>query len=166
MALVLVKASGDVIWKPEFLFVETIQAEARMNDIIVICGGSSRVNEALRSRGYKPEFDNNGTRILRTSKEREIARRILEVDAIQLDSAIGYDNVWVIPPVLRVGPVYLHINADDLLIKLLELGGLGRIGHTMPRDFDRAIVFTLKDRVSAKEIKFKECPTQVRVVGL
>lgn len=149
MKNVLIKASGDVKDHPDFL--EFADEKAKENYVIVISGGGTQVGRVLENAGYKIEYNEHG-RITATWEERKIARDVLEKEAKDLEDKFLGKGIVVIPPILYAGSVLCHINADNL-VKAFYLG------------FDEIYVFTLKERIAAKEKEFAGYP-KVQVVGL
>ena len=149
MKNILIKSSGDVSDNKKFYDFAVYQA--KRNYTVVICGGGSKINNALEKEGYKIKFDKHG-RIMKTWEERKIAREILEQEEKRLQDKFVGTGVNVIPPLLNAYSVLCPINADNL-VKSFYLG------------FDEIYVFTTKERIKNKEKIFKDYP-KVKIIGL
>ena len=159
MRRLLIKASGDVIRKSEF--IKDVKEKGEKNILVVICGGGSRVSGILKAVGYDISFDETGSRILSTGPERALAKKILDAEAETLAIRLQHRNIHVIAPILSNGPVFCHINGDELVKKLLSWGGF----HLSNAQFEKAYVYTLKERVESKRKIFKDFP-EVEVIGI
>lgn len=149
MKNILIKGSGDTLENPRF--IKFAREKARKDKIVVICGGGTRISEALAEAGYKIRYDHLG-RVVKTKEEKKIARKILEKEKRKLQKLFNNKNIKVITPVLKVGSVECHINADNLA-KAYYLG------------FDSIYIFTLKNRVAGKKEIFKSY-SKVKVIGI
>jgi len=143
MKNILIKGSGDVTIS--HLFFNFVVKKAKDNYVVVICGGGTKISEALKKAGYVVEFDALGRRITKTWEERLIMRSVLECEEKRLQDMFVGKGVVVIPPILHAGSVLCPINGDDL-VKAYELG------------FDEIYVFTLIDRAEKKKIIFQDLP--------
>jgi acetylglutamate kinase len=149
MKNILIKGSGDVLGSPKF--IRFIKEKTRKNNIVVICGGGTQISKALIEAGYEIRYDHLG-RITKTEEEKDIARKILEKERKNLKRSLNDRNIHIISPILKIGSVECHINADNL-VKACYLG------------FDSVYVFTLKNRVINKKKIFKDYP-RIKFVGI
>ena len=150
MKTILIKGSGDVTERQEFL--DFINEKSKKDYVVVICGGGSKINKALKEAGYSVRFDDFGRRITKTPEEKTIARNILEKERNILQDKFYTKNVSVLSPILYAGAVICHINGDDL-VKAYELG------------FDEIFVFTKEKRIEKKKLIFKDIP-KIKIVGI
>ncbi|MDD2935533.1 MAG: hypothetical protein PHX25_03630 [Candidatus Pacebacteria bacterium] len=150
MKTILIKGSGDVTERQEFL--DFINEKSKKDYVVVICGGGSKINKALKEAGHSVQFDNFGRRITKTPEEKTIARDILEKERNILQDKFYTKNVFVLSPILYAGAVICHINGDDL-VKAYELG------------FDEIFVFTKEKRIAKKQEIFKNNP-KVTIIGI
>lgn len=150
MKTILIKGSGDVTERQEFL--DFINEKSKKDYIVVICGGGSKINKALKEAGYPVQFDDFGRRITKTPEEKTIARNILEKERNILQDKFYTKNVFVLSPILYAGAVICHINGDDL-VKAYELG------------FDEIFVFTKEKRINKKKLIFKDIP-KIKIIGI
>jgi acetylglutamate kinase len=147
---ILIKGSGDVTERQEFL--DFITEKSKKDYVVVICGGGSKINKALKEGGYSVQFDDSGRRITKTPEEKTIARNILEKERNILQDKFYTKNVFVLLPILYAGAVICHINGDDL-VKAYELG------------FDEIFIFTKEKRIEKKKLIFKNNP-KVTIIGV
>lgn len=147
---VLIKVSGDLHDHPEFLSFTTTKAQS--NYVVVICGGGTKISQALQEAGFDIKFDDQHGRITETWQERKIARDILETEAKKLEDKFVGKGIMVMAPILYAGSVICHINGDNL-VKALYLG------------FDEIYVFTTKYRLEAKKKIFQQFP-KVQLQGV
>jgi len=147
---ILIKGSGDVTERQEFL--DFITEKSKKDYVVVICGGGSKINKALKEGGYSVQFDDSGRRITKTPEEKTIARNILEKERNILQDKFYTKNVFVLSPILYAGAVICHINGDDL-VKAYELG------------FDEIFVFTKEKRIEKKKLIFKN-NSKVTIIGV
>ncbi|MFC1595150.1 hypothetical protein ACFL3E_01855 [Patescibacteria group bacterium] len=110
---ILIKVSGDTSNHRKVLAF--IKRRAKTNFVVVICGGGSQVNKALREAGFTPNFDEHG-RMAETWKERKIARDALEQEQNRLQNQLIGSGAYVEAPYLEAGPVLCPINGDNLVI--------------------------------------------------
>ncbi|OGD68142.1 hypothetical protein A2996_00565 [Candidatus Campbellbacteria bacterium RIFCSPLOWO2_01_FULL_34_15] len=150
MKTILIKGSGDVTERQEFL--DFITEKSKKDYVVVICGGGSKINKALKEGGYSVQFDDSGRRITKTPEEKTIARNILEKERNILQDKFYTKNVFVLSPILYAGAVICHINGDDL-VKAYELG------------FDEIFVFTKEKRIEKKKLIFKN-NSKVTIIGV
>ena len=170
MNSILIKGSGDVIYNPEFF--DFIVSETEDKTTVVICGGGTKISEALKKSGYPINFDKCGRRVTSSQEELDIVQKVLQeekraleqkfVKWLQEDEAnienIGivcgsrFGRIHVIIPFINAGPIDCPINGDDL-VKAYYLG------------FGEIYVFTLNERVNKKKDIFRDFP-KVSVVGL
>lgn len=146
---ILIKGSGDVVDKEEFL--SFVRERAQNNYVVVICGGGTQVSDALKRAGYEIHYNEHG-RVTQSWEERKIARDVLELEEKGLQDKLIGTGAHVIAPVLKAGSVLCHINADNL-VKAYYLG------------FEEIYVFTLNDRLAAKQKVFAQHP-KVQVMGI
>ncbi|MBI4084406.1 MAG: hypothetical protein HY431_00730 [Candidatus Levybacteria bacterium] len=149
MKNILIKVSGDVKNHPDFLTFAV--GQTKENYVVVITGSGTQVSKALETAGYMVQYNEHG-RVTATWEERKIARDVLEKEAKALEDKFLGKGIVVIPPILYAGSVLCHINADNL-VKAYYLG------------FDEVYIFTLKERVEAKEKEFANYP-KVKVVSV
>jgi acetylglutamate kinase len=149
MKNILIKGSGDTLGNPKF--IGFIKEKLEKNKVVVICGGGTPISEALVKAGYKIEYDHLG-RVLKTKKEKDIARKVLEKEKRNLRKLLSSRKIEVISPVLMAGSVECHINADNLA-KAYYLG------------FDSVYIFTLRNRVADKKEVFRNYP-KVKIIGI
>ena len=147
---ILIKVSGDVVASAEFFDFALRKADD--NYVVIICGGGTKVSDALAAVGYPIRFDENHGRVTETLEERKIARDVLEREAQELEDRFVGKGVVVLAPVLYAGSVLCPINADNL-VKAYYLG------------FDEIYVFTRQDRLGAKQESFRSY-TKVQVIGV
>lgn len=147
---ILVKISGDLVRsKKMFNF---LKKKARKNFVVVICGGGSAINEALKSAGI--EFDFGPAGRITTFKGRQIARNVLEERQAKLQDKFvprGINAVVVIP-VIDIGTILCHANGD----KFLKLGY---------NTFDELYCLTEKQRMESKKEIFVDYP-KIKVIGI
>jgi acetylglutamate kinase len=149
MKNILLKASGDVLHNPKF--IKFSKDKSKNNKVVIICGGGTRISEALIKSGYKIKYDNLG-RVVETEKEKSIVKNILGKQKSAFNKIIGTKNIEVIVPILKAGKIECHINGDNLA-KAYYLG------------FDAIYVFTLKSRIKNKKETFKDFP-KINVIGI
>lgn len=147
---ILCKGSGDLTRNKNFL--NFCRQKAAVGHVTVICGGAIHVTRALAVAGYESRWDEAGNRITATDREREIAQRTLEEEAIILNRRFRHPNITVIPALLYEGDRVTHINGDELTKRLMA-------------EFDAVYVFTLGDRRKKKEKAFADCPG-IEIIGL
>lgn len=150
MKNILIKSSGDVTRDESFF--DFVVKKAQKNQVVVICGGGTRISVALEEAGYIIEFDSLDRRIMKTLEERIIMKDILEKEAKTLQEKFADKNVVVVPPILYAGSVLCPINGDDL-VKAYDLG------------FDEIYVFTKKERIEKKKMIFQEF-SKVEIIGV
>lgn len=151
MKNILVKGSGDVTDNQEFF--DFAVEKAINNQVLVICGGGTKINLALESEGYKVKFDELGCRITETWKERIIMRNVLEEEEKRLqDKFVGKGVTVEAPIIYSSNKVLCPINGDDLAWAY-------RIGY------DEIYIFTTKDRVEAKKKKFRKI-LKAKIIGI
>lgn len=150
MKNILIKGSGDITDSQKFF--EFVIKKAKGNHVVVICGGGTKISEALEKAGYPVKFDNLGCRTTKTWEERIIMRDILEHEQKKLQNKFVGKGVFVEIPIIYGGTVLCPINGDDL-VKALELG------------FQEIYIFTTKERIKKKIVKFKNLP-KVKVKGI
>ena len=112
---VLIKASGDVVDSQQLF--DFIAEKAQSNYVVLICGGGTKINEALKKAGYMIGFDSMGRRVMKTTKEQIIMRDVLveERERIQkkfepfngldYEGKIETTGVLVVAPFLYAGMV-------------------------------------------------------------
>lgn len=149
MKNILLKASGDVLHNSKF--IKFAKDKAKKNTVVIICGGGTRISEALIKSGYKIKYDDFG-RVVKTEKEKSIVKNILGNQKKELEKIIGGKNINIVIPILKAGEIECHINGDNLA-KAYYLG------------FDAIYVFTLKNRIKSKKEIFKNFP-KVKVIGI
>jgi acetylglutamate kinase len=149
MKNVLIKGSGDTLENPNF--IKFIEDKAKKNKTVVICGGGTQISNALAKAGYKINYNHLG-RVAETKEERNIIKKVLQKEKRKLEKRFSSRNVEIIIPVLKVGAVECHINADNLT-KAYYLG------------FDSIFVFTLKNRSKDKKNIFKDY-LRVKIIGI
>ncbi len=145
---VFVKVSGDLYKSEEFL---ASLAHLCKSFFVVICvGGGTQINKAL---GGEPTPHGPLGRELKSFKERQIARDVLEQNQAELQDLLADWRISavVIIPVLDVGSVLCHINGDTFI----ELAYLG---------YDHVYVATTQDRLEEKKKQFAHLP-KVKVLG-
>lgn len=143
MKNILIKASGDVTGKKDFL--SFVSKQARRNYVVVICGGGTKISVALKKAGYPVQFNERGCRIMKSREERVIMRSVLEEEERCLQDRFVGKGVVVTAPILYAGSVLCPINGDDL-VKAYYLG------------FDEIYVFTKTERAKKKKEIFKDFP--------
>ncbi|MFA6096030.1 MAG: hypothetical protein WC788_00195 [Candidatus Paceibacterota bacterium] len=146
---VLIKTSGDT--SDLAAFREFAIEKAKSNYVVVICGGGSQINQALKNAGFEIKFNDHG-RVTETWEERKIARDILEKEQKDLQDSFVGKGISVLAPLLEASSVLCPINGDNM-VKAFYLG------------FDEIYVFTLKDRIDAKKEVFKKYE-KVQIVGI
>ncbi len=116
---ILIKVSGDLVFDSKT--ISFIKQKAKKNYVVILVGGGTDITKALeeyhRKKGkrYKPNFVPALGRKLKTFRERQIARDILEQNQKALqDKLVGTTGVAVEIPVLHLGGVLSHVNADNL----------------------------------------------------
>jgi hypothetical protein len=159
---ILIKASGDITDGQQFF--DFVSEKAQNNYVVLICGGGTKINEALKKAGYMIGFDSIGRRVMKTAEEQTIMRDVLVTERERLQKKfepfndLDYEGktettgVLVVAPFLYAGMVLCPINGDDL-VKAFELG------------FDKIYVFTKRDRIEKKKDIFKEFP-KVEIIGI
>jgi acetylglutamate kinase len=147
---VLIKVSGDVDDSQKFF--DFVVAKAKTSHVVVISGGGTKINQALKAAGFEIKFDDKHGRITDTWEERKIARDVLEQTQKELQDKFVGQGVTVMAPILYPGTVLCHINGDNL-VKAFYLG------------FCEIYAFTLKDRIKKKKTFFKKWP-KVQVVTI
>ena len=148
---VLIKGSGDVTDSQEFF--DFAVEKAINNQVLVICGGGTKINLALKSAGYEVRFDELGCRITETWDERMIMRNVLEREEKSLqDKFVGKGVMVEAPIIYSSNKVLCPINGDDLVWAY-------RIG------FDEIYIYTTKDRIEVKKKKFLKIP-KAEIIGI
>jgi len=141
----LVKVSGDLVSRKDFLtwVKQIIEVE---NYFVVICtGGGTQINEAFKARGFPvSEFGPLG-RETKTFAERQLARDILENNQAEIQDLLAENQIQatVILPVLDIGSVLCHVNGD-IFVFAAYLG------------FDKIYVCTLDERKEKKVEEYKK----------
>lgn len=146
---VLIKISGNLTKSKKAL--DFIKKKSRKNYVIVVCGGGSRINQALEKAGHKVRFNKHG-RITETWQERKIARDILEQEEKNLQDKLIGSGAIIQAPVLYAGSVVCHINGDNL-VKAFYLG------------FDEIFVLTKEKRIKDKKKKIFEEYPKIKIKG-
>ncbi len=149
MKKILIKVSGDV--NTNRVFLDFVNKKSKENKIVVICGAGTQINKALIKHGYKINFGKHG-RIIKSSKENEIVKKVLEEKKEKLKEKLNNNKVHIKMPFLYINDIFCHVNADKL-VKTYYLG------------FDEIYVFTLKERIKNKEEIFKNY-SKVKIIGL
>ena len=139
-----IKASGDVLNCKGFLSFVT--EKAAKNYVVVVAGGGSDINKALREAGYEPAYDKHRRRITKTEQERAIMRRVLEKNTTKLQNKFIGTGVIVEPSFLDYAKVLCPINGDDFLTTIMYIG------------YDILYAVTTPERKEAKMEKFKDFP--------
>lgn len=146
--MILGKATGNLI-EPVGLrpVIDDILQKSEGRQSRVVCGGRDMINEALLRAGYEPRFVNK-KRVYKTPNERLIGCEALESSADYANSRIDCCDLVFEPSVLysRSGDLFVHVDGDEYLLLLLELGGFRR----KPVKFVRTICYTLKGREEEK----------------
>jgi len=150
MKNILVKGSGDLTGGQQFY--NFVIGKTFNNQVVVICGGGSKISAALKDAGYKIKFDGLGRRVTETVQERLIMKKILDSEVKVLQEKFHPHRVDVVAPILRAGSVLCPINGDDL-VKAYELG------------FDEIYVLTKEERIEKKQLIFKDFP-KVQIIGI
>lgn len=129
---ILIKVSGDLVDnKKTFAF---IKKKAEKNFVVVLIGGGSEISKTLAEEGVKSFFTETG-RVITTFKGRQIARDILEQHQKKLQDRINEAGITAVVevPVINLGSVLCHINAD-------------RLASDSSINFDKTCIITLKGR--------------------
>ena len=148
---VLIKGSGDIT--DSQVFFNFAVEKAINNQVLVICGGGTKISLALETAGYEVKFDELGCRITETWRERIIMRNVLEEEEKRLqDKFVGKGVMVEAPIIYSSNKVLCPINGDDLVWAY-------RIGY------DEIYIFTTKDRVEAKKKKFRKI-FKVKIIGI
>lgn len=150
MENVLIKSSGDTTENQSF--IEFVLEKSRHSNVVVICGGGTKISEKLKEAGYDIEFDELGRRITKTWMERTIMQNVLEEERQNLQNKFNNAKIAVVSPILYAGNVMCPINGDDL-VKAYELG------------FDEIYVFTISNRIEKKSKIFANSP-KIKIVGV
>jgi len=149
MKNILIKSSGDVLNNKKL--IGFIKNKAKKSRVVVICGGGTQISEALIKAGYKIKYDEYG-RITKTTKEKNIVKKVLEKHKKELEKIINSKNAKVAIPILKVEGAECHINGDNM-VKACYLG------------FNSIYIFTLKGRIRGKQEIFKNYP-KVKIIGM
>jgi hypothetical protein len=145
---VLIKGSGDVLGKKEF--INFINRKSEHNNVVVICGAGTKINEALKNAGFKINFDKYGRRITK-SNDKLLAKVILQNEKLILQSKCP--RALALMSLLEIGNVTCPINGDDY-VKALYLG------------FDEIYVFTLPGRMNKKKNIFGKKFEKVKIIEI
>jgi len=142
---ILVKVSGDVFLKPEF--VGWIGMFSPESHVVICVGGGTQIKEEFKRRGFKADNFGPLGRETRTAEEHQAAREILESNKIKLEELLAkaHAEAVVVIPMFDIGGVSCHVNGDQYL-KAAYLG------------FDRLYVVTLWDRAELKRRHFLGLP--------
>jgi len=147
-----VKVSGDEFKSQQFL---TWISELALRSYVVICvGGGTQINEELKRRGFTIKEHGPLGRESASFEERQIARDILEINAMECEDLLANLGIHarVIVPVLDVGGVLCHVNGDQM-IRTAYLG------------YDSLFVVTTPDRQVKKKTEFAELKQKVQVIA-
>lgn len=143
----LIKASGDVTENPGF--INFCEIKSKSENVVLICGGGSKITEAFKKANYPVKFDDQGRRITNNQAERMLMKEVLEEQKNILKEKLQFEkNISIVIPMLYVGQIWCPINGDDL-VKAYYLG------------FDEIYVFTLRNRLDKKKIIFKDFPNVI-----
>lgn len=110
-----VKVSGDAFRNLAFLAWVADLSQGRY--VVVCVGGGTQINEELERQGmpFKPHGPLG--RELETFAHRQLARNILELNAVECEDVLAAEgiHVHVTIPVLEVGGVLCHVNGDQMV---------------------------------------------------
>jgi len=146
-----IKVSGDICSKNTVL--EWIGQLVKEYFVVICVGGGTQINEAFAQQGFAlGEYGPLG-REIKTFKERQIARDVLERNQVKVQDLLAAKSIvaTVIIPVLNIGSVLCHINGD-IFVLITYLG------------YDKIYVLTPKDREEKKRKELNQYP-KIEVVG-
>ena len=146
-----VKASGDIQKLPSFR--KWIKKLGKKSFVVNCVGGGSQINNAFKKKGRKKKPHGPLGRELKTWKDRQLARDILENNRIRLEDNLAKEGIManVMIPVFDLGSVLCHANAD--LVLMLAYNG-----------FDTLFAVTTKSRLEKKKKLFAPYP-KIKVIA-
>lgn len=146
------KVSGDSFDHPDFL--ELVREVAKEYFVVICVGGGKQINDAFRAEGLEAGDHGPLGRETKNSKERQIARNVLEANKERLEDLLAEKGITaaVEIPFLNLGSVLCPFNGD-LAVMLAYIG------------FEVLYVITTNERLEKKRQQFAHLP-KVEVAGL
>lgn len=146
-----VKVSGDLCRRQDF--IDWVGRLSKDRFVVILIGGGVQINQALREAGFEVGGPGPLGRELKTLKEKQLARNVLEKNQADLQDLLAEKGIQALveKPVLEICSVLCHVNGDTFLL-------------TCYLGFEELYAVTLTSRVKTKEKQFALYP-KIQVVG-
>lgn len=140
----LVKLSGDCL---EGSVLEWIRELSRTHFVVICVGGGTQIKVAFAKAGFPSENYGPLGRETTSFAERQLARDVLEENQATLQDRLAEEGIpaIVVIPVLEIGNVLCHVNADQFVL-------------TAYLGYDAVYVVTLPEREAKKRKDFAPYP--------
>lgn len=134
-----VKISGDLLGQNNQEVFDWLENTAYDNDLTIIVGGGTQINEAFVKKGLEIKFCPFG-RICETKQQRRLAKKILKQNRKELAKILKIKGIKanLVLPMVKIGKKLCHVNGDIVILNAYI-------------EYDIVFILTTKEREERKK---------------